>query len=198
MRNVRDLAAVHQWLLGDLAITRAAGASRWSGSASAGWVAAEMATQAPRAFRKLVLVGAMGLKPDRGVIADQALVSYIDYVRLGFSDQSAFDRSSAPSRTTSRLEHWDLNREMSLPHRVEALHVQPVLAASPRRHRHAHRWWSGGATIASCPSNAASATPKRCPGRASRSIEGAGHFVEMEKPTELAQLVTDFVSQGDA
>jgi len=30
-----------------------------------GWIAAEMATQAPRAFRKLVLVGAMGLKPDR-------------------------------------------------------------------------------------------------------------------------------------
>jgi pimeloyl-ACP methyl ester carboxylesterase len=29
-------------------------------------------------------------------------------------------------------------------------------------------------------------------------IEGAGHFVEMEKPTELAQLVTGFVSQGDA
>ena len=29
-------------------------------------------------------------------------------------------------------------------------------------------------------------------------VEGAGHFVEMEKPTELGELVTAFVSQGDA
>jgi hypothetical protein len=35
---------------------------------------------APRDFRKLVLVGAMGLKPERGEIADQALLSYIAYV----------------------------------------------------------------------------------------------------------------------
>ena len=29
-------------------------------------------------------------------------------------------------------------------------------------------------------------------------VEGAGHFVEMEKPDELARLVIAFVSQGDA
>jgi 2-hydroxy-6-oxo-octa-2,4-dienoate hydrolase len=29
-------------------------------------------------------------------------------------------------------------------------------------------------------------------------VAGAGHFVEMEKASELAQLVTDFVTQGDA
>ena len=33
----------------------------------------------------------MGIKPERGEIADQALVSYIDYVRLGFADQEKFD-----------------------------------------------------------------------------------------------------------
>jgi len=29
-------------------------------------------------------------------------------------------------------------------------------------------------------------------------VDGAGHFVEMEKPHELARLVTNFVSQGEA
>ena len=29
-------------------------------------------------------------------------------------------------------------------------------------------------------------------------VDGAGHFVEMEKPNELARLVTNFVTQGDA
>ena len=57
-----------------------------------GWIAAEMATMAPAAFRRLVLVGAMGILPAAGEILDQALVSYIDYARAGFADQAAFDR----------------------------------------------------------------------------------------------------------
>src|SRR5207249_3325241 len=56
MRSARDLAAVHQWLLGDLAITRAPGTVSVVGLGFGGWIAAEMATQAPRAFRRLVLV----------------------------------------------------------------------------------------------------------------------------------------------
>ncbi len=37
-----------------------------------GWIAAEMATMAPRDLRRLVLVGAMGIKPPEGEILDQA------------------------------------------------------------------------------------------------------------------------------
>ena len=88
MRNVRDVAVVYQWLLAERELTREAGRVSVVGLGFGGWIAAEMATMAPRAFRRLVLVGAMGLKPERGEIADQALVSYIDYVRLGFADQA--------------------------------------------------------------------------------------------------------------
>ena len=62
------------------------------GCSLGGWIAAEMATMSPQAFRRLVLVGAMGVKPKHGEILDQALVSYIAYVRAGFEDQSVFDR----------------------------------------------------------------------------------------------------------
>src|SRR5262249_51374999 len=79
LRNVRDVAVIHQWLLARLGLAEVA----IVGLGFGGWIAAEMATMAPRAFRKLVLVGAMGIKPERDDIADQALVSYIDYVRLG-------------------------------------------------------------------------------------------------------------------
>src|SRR5207244_8371517 len=78
-----------------------------------GWIAAEMATMAPRGFKKIVLVGAMGLKPERGEIADQALVSYIAYVRLGFADQSVYDRIYDADTPGPLLEQWDLNREMT-------------------------------------------------------------------------------------
>ena len=67
-----------------------------------GWIAAEMAALAPRDFHRLVLVGAMGVKPPEGDIFDQAIVSYIDYARAGFHDPGRVrDASMARSRPTS-------------------------------------------------------------------------------------------------
>jgi len=195
MRSVRDLAAVHQWLLGELAETRASGTVSIVGLGFGGWVAAEMASQAPRAFKKLVLVGAMGLKPERGAIADQALVSYIDYVRLGFSDQSAFDRLFGAEPDTSRLEHWDLNREMtfriawkpflydpSLPHLLGGVHT-PTLVV----------WGSHDRIV---PAECGDAYARALPHARLARIDGAGHFVEMEKPRELAHAITQFVNES--
>ena len=76
-----------------------------------GWIAAEMATMAPRDFHRLVLVGAMGVKPPEGDIFDQAIVSYIDYARAGFHDQEAFARIYGDV-STDQLVDWDLCREM--------------------------------------------------------------------------------------
>src|SRR5262245_46504389 len=197
MRNVRDAAAMYQWLLGQLAETRASGAVSLVGLGFGGWVAAEMATLAPRAFRKLVLMGAMGLKPDRGVIADQALLSYIDYVRLGFADPRAFDRVFGADPTTGQLEKWDLNREMTfriawkpymynptLPHLLGGV-ATPALVVWGRDDR---------------------VVPLECGERYVKAlgrarlevVEGAGHFVDLERPDELAKLVVDFVSQGES
>src|SRR5919106_1209286 len=46
-------------------------------------------------------------------IVYQALISYIDYVRLGFADQAVFDRIFGAEPSTEMLEQWDLNREMT-------------------------------------------------------------------------------------
>jgi len=193
LRHPRDLAALYQWLLAELGVE---GASL-VGLGFGGWIAAEMASQAPRAFKKLVLVGAMGLKPEHGVIADQALVSYIDYVRLGFSDQATFDRLFGAEPETSRLEHWDLNREMSfriawkpymynptLPHLLGGI-ATPALVVWGRDDR---------IVPLECGERYAKALPRA----RLEIVERAGHFVEMETPDELARLVIAFVSQGDA
>src|SRR5262249_53703601 len=109
MRSVRDVAVVYQWLLAERGLRDVS----IVGLGFGGWIAAEMATMSPRAFRRLVLVGAMGIKPERGEIADQALVSYLDYVRRGFADQRAFDQAFGADPPTPMLEQWDLNREMT-------------------------------------------------------------------------------------
>ena len=193
MRNVRDLAAMHQWLLGELAITRAPQTVSIVGLGFGGWIGAEMASQAPRAFKKLVLVGAMGLKPEHGVIADQALVSYIDYVRLGFSDQATFDRLFGAEPETSRLEHWDLNREMSfriawkpymysqtLPHLLRNVKIPTLLV-----------WGDKDGIV---PLSAADRYLAALPNAKLEVIRDCGHCVDLEQPVRLAKLVRAFIA----
>jgi pimeloyl-ACP methyl ester carboxylesterase len=193
MRSVRDLAVTYQWLLGAHAATRDAGTVSLVGLGFGGWIAAEMATMAPRAFRRLVLVGAMGIKPERGEIADQALVSYIDYVRLGLARAQAFDEIFGAAPPTSVLEQWDLNREMTfriawkpymynpaLPHLLGGV-ATPALIVWGREDR-------------IVPLECGERFAKALPQARLETVEDAGHLVEMEKPDELARLVTRFVN----
>src|SRR5207244_6024769 len=194
LRNVRDLAVVHQWLLASRDVTRDLGRVTLVGLGFGGWIAAEMATMAPRAFRRLVLVGAMGLKPERGEIADQALVSSIDYVRRGFADQRAFDRIFGAEPPTPMLEQWDLNREMTfriawkpymhnptLPHLLGGV-KSPSLVVWGRRDR-------------IVPLECGEAYARALPQSRLAVIEGAGHFIDMEQPEALAKLVIEFAAQ---
>jgi pimeloyl-ACP methyl ester carboxylesterase len=193
MRNVRDMAVVYQALLARHAATRDRRDVSVVGLGFGGWLAAEMATMAPRNVRRLVLVGAMGIKPERGEIADQALVSYIDYVRLGFADQGAFDRIFGAEPPTATLEQWDLNREMtfriawkpymynpSLPHLLGGV-ATPTLVVWGRDDR-------------LVPRECGERFVKALPQARLAIVEGAGHFVEMEQPEQLAKLVRAFVT----
>ena len=192
MRSVRDVAVVYQWLLAERDLARDL---TLVGLGFGGWIAAEMATMAPRAFRRLVLVGAMGLKPERGEIADQALLSYIDYVRRGFADQRAFDRLFGAEPPTSRLEQWDLNREMTfriawkpymynptLPHLLGGVAIPALIV------------WGRDDRIV--PLECGERYQKALPHARLEIVDGAGHFVDMEKPDELASLVTRFVAEA--
>ena len=195
IRSVRDVAVMHQWLLADSEATREAGTVSLVGLGFGGWIAAEMATMAPRAFRRLVLVGAMGIKPERGEIADQALVSYIDYVRRGFADQAAFDRLFGADPPTKLLEQWDLNREMTFRIAWKPYMYNPTLphllggVATP-----AMVVWGRDDRIV--PLECGERYAKSLPQARLEIVDGAGHFVEMEKPDVLAALITQFVTSA--
>jgi pimeloyl-ACP methyl ester carboxylesterase len=191
LRSVRDVAAVYQWLLADRDLAEVS----LLGLGFGGWIAAEMASMAPRAFARLVLVGAMGIRPERGEILDQALVSYLDYVRAGFADPEAFARAFGADPPTALLEQWDVNREMTfriawkpymynptLPHLLGGVRA-PALVVWGRDDR---------------------IVPLECGERYARAlgrarlaiVEGAGHFVEIEQPDALARLVIGFATDG--
>ena len=190
LRHPRDIAAMYAWLLADLEVS---GVSL-IGLGFGGWIAAEMASQAPRDYRKLILVGAMGIKPPEGDIADQAIVSYIDYPRSGFHDQAAFSAVYGDV-TTDQLEAWDIAREMSfrtawkpymynqtLPHLLGGVRSPTLIV------------WGDDDRIV--PVSAAHAYAKALKGATLTTIPACGHFVEMEKPEALAELAVDFLSSN--
>ena len=190
LRSVRDIAVIYQWLLSDLAIER----PTLIGLGFGGWIAAEMATMAPRDFHRLVLVGAMGLKPPDGDIFDQAIVSYLDYARAGFHDQEAFTRIYGDV-STDQLVEWDLCREMSfriawkpymynqsLPQLLGGVRA-PALVV-----------WGDGDKIV--PRSAGEHYAALLPRARFEVVRSAGHCVEMEQPDALARLVRSFVEEN--
>ena len=175
MRSVRDVAVTYQR---PARRARARPTSRWSGLGFGGWIAAEMATMAPRGFRRLVLVGAMGIKPAAGRHPRPgASSSYIDYARAGFDDQAAFDRlSTATTRPTDQLEQWDICREMTF-----RIAWKPYMYSQTLPHllggvRDAGARGVGATTTGSCRSRARTSYARALPNAGSRCVEHAGHF----------------------
>jgi pimeloyl-ACP methyl ester carboxylesterase len=190
MRKVRDVAVIYQSLLATINLANVS----LVGLGFGGWIAAEMATMSPQAFRRLVLVGAMGVKPVKGEILDQALVSYIDYVRAGFEDQGVFDRLFGADPPTEQLEQWDLNREMTfriawkpymynptLPHLLGGVRAPALIV------------WGRGDKIV--PPECGEAYARALPRSRLAVVPGSGHFVDMEQPEALARLIVEFAAQ---
>jgi pimeloyl-ACP methyl ester carboxylesterase len=159
-----------------------------------GWIASEMAALAPRDFHRLVLVGAMGVKPPEGDIFDQAIVSYIDYAKAGFHDPAAFEKVFGEV-STDQLVAWDLCREMcfriawkpymysqTLPHLLGGVRA-PALVV-----------WGDDDKIV--PKSAGELYARSLRQASFETVSGAGHCIDMEQPEALARLVIPFIDQN--
>ena len=190
MRSTRDIAVVHRALLSELKLSNAA----LVGLGFGGWIAAEMASMAPSDLSKLVLVGAMGIKPPQGDILDLAITGYMDYARAGFHDQKAFDRVYGAEPSGDQLEMWDVCREMSfriawkpymysqtLPHLLRSVRA-PALVV----------WGDDDKVV---PQSAAKRYVEALPNAKLEIVKSSGHCVDMEQPEALAKLVTEFIGR---
>jgi pimeloyl-ACP methyl ester carboxylesterase len=159
-----------------------------------GWVAAELATLAPQRLATLTLVGAAGLKPRHGEIADQVLISYDDYVRQGFSDDAAFQAVFGPQPDKAVLELWDFSREMTvrltwkpwmfsrqLPFLLGEVPT-PALVV----------WGSEDRVV---PVDCGHQYVERLPNARFEEV-AAGHVVDLEAPERLAALIAEHVHAG--
>jgi pimeloyl-ACP methyl ester carboxylesterase len=188
MRSVRDQAVICQGLAAALDLNKPA----LLGLGFGGWVAAEMASMAPRDVSRLALVGPMGIKPAEGYILDQAIISYIDYPLSFFHDRKAFEAIYG-NVSVDQLEAWDIAREMcfriawkpymysqTLPHLLGAVKA-PALVV----------WGEHDKVV---PVATAGQWQKAMPHAKLEIVKGSGHAVAMEKPDELARLVGAFLN----
>ena len=188
MRSVRDVAVAH------LSLMRAVGieSAYLVGLGLGGWVAAEMATMSRPQIERMVLVGAMGLQPTEGEIADQFLLSGEEYARLGFHHEARFEAIFGSEPALEQNEAWEINREMTariawkpymfsqgLPHLLRAVDV-PTLVV-----------W--GAHDRIVPLSCGRRYVDVLPNARLELIDECGHAVDLEKPKELAALISEFI-----
>jgi len=145
-------------------------------------------------FPHLVLVNPMGFQPQQGEILDQFLINTIDYVRSGFENQDKYVELYTAEPPLDQLEQWEINREMTsriaykpymydqtLPQLIGAVNA-PTLIVWGRQNRIA-------------PGICGEQYREAIPRARLETISGAGHFLEVEKPAELARLVREFATQ---
>ena len=187
MRSVRDVAVMYRTLLLQLGVQKAS----LVGLGFGGWIAAELLTFASNDVGRVVLVGSMGVKPAEGYILDQAIVSYIDYARAAFHEEKAFTACYGDV-STDQLEAWDIAREMcfriawkpymysqTLPHLLRSMTAPTLLV------------WGEHDQIV--PRSSAEGFKKALPNAKLEIVKGSGHAVALEKPAELAGLVSGFI-----
>jgi pimeloyl-ACP methyl ester carboxylesterase len=189
----RDYAAWISWFARDLKLPTPIDVIGFS---MGGWIAAELAACAPQFFRRLVLVGPMGLKPSKDYIFDYFLESGLTGLRRAFKAPQAaaeFARFWGGDLTPDEADAIEQHREMTCRVAWKPYMHSLTLEALLR----------GVATPTLIVQGADDAiTPLECGERYAKAIPGArlavlpdcGHAAEMEKPEAFARTVRDFLT----
>jgi pimeloyl-ACP methyl ester carboxylesterase len=161
-----------------------------------GWIAAHMAVMCPQQLRHLVLVDAAGIRPQHSDVFDIFITPWrqvIDrcfydaanspeYQRLFGGEFQEFGGPREAGRTMSiRMCFRPYMYDRSLPGMLGKV-CTPTLIV-----------W--GAQDQIIPIECGQLYQRAIPGATLRLIEHCGHWPQFERPQELAQLVTEFISR---
>ncbi|MCI0438406.1 MAG: alpha/beta hydrolase [Chloroflexi bacterium] len=191
--NMRDMAGWYLSALDDLGLEQIS----VMGFSLGGWLAAEMASMCPRQFKKLVLVGAAGVRPPVGDIFDMFLVVAKDYISASILNPAAtpeFKAICPDEPTPEQAEAWEVAREQAcrlswkpymhypgLPHLLRRVRNLPTLIV-----------WGRQDTI--IPVSVAEVYHQAIEGSRLALLDDCGHQPEIEKPSEFVRVVQGFLS----
>jgi pimeloyl-ACP methyl ester carboxylesterase len=155
-----------------------------------GWLAAEMAVMRQRTLRRLVLVGATGIKPAEGEIVDQMLIDLPEYVEAGFANHDAYVQQFGEEISREQNLVWDYAREMTAR-----------IAWKPYMFSHQLVHLLGGVQTPALvvwgrenkvvPLVCGEAYARALPNATLTVVDDAGLWVDLEQPEELTRLIRE-------
>jgi len=189
MRSVRDMATTYQWMLREMGIDK----PYIVGLGFGGWIAAEMATTASDHIRGMSLVNPMGLQPKEGEIMDQFLLNSEEYITSGFADLTSYHSTFGDLPDVDQLVTWEINREMTTriawkPYMFDRSLEQLLRAVETPTQLIA------GKQDRIVPPVCCDQFAGLIPNSTVAHIDQCGHFPDIEKPDELANLIIDFAT----
>jgi pimeloyl-ACP methyl ester carboxylesterase len=192
LMSVRDLSAWTNWFIREYGISSPLNVIGFS---LGGWVATEIATVNSTLFKKMVLVGAGGIKPAEGEIWDYFMNSsreafeqsflgrdseeYLQYYGRDWSPEEG-DQIETNREGAIRLLWRPYMHSITLPGLLPAIATPTLLV-----------WGRQDAVV---PISSCELYQKGIAGSQAKIIEDCGHMPEMEKPEEFAKAVVDFLA----
>ena len=160
-----------------------------------GWLTAEMAVANSAQFSKMILVGATGLRPPEGAIADLFTVTARTYLNNSVADKAnmEFARMFGGEQTPQQFEEWEDARAetariawkpymftQSMEHLLENVVDLPTLLLWGKQDRNV-------------PLSVAELYKKKISGAKLVTFDNCGHMPEVEKPGDFIREVEAFL-----
>jgi pimeloyl-ACP methyl ester carboxylesterase len=192
LMSVHDLAVWYLQALRSLDL----GQTSVLGVSLGGWLTAEMATMCPQAFKRLVLVSPMGVKPPTGDIFDLFVVTAREYFATWFEQ---------PDRVEAYAEQFGDAIPPERAARIEDAREAAVrMAWKPYMHNPSLPHLLGGVlnpTLVICgrqdkvvPLSAGETYRQLIPNARLEVIEEAGHRPDLEQPDVFTRVLQTFLT----
>ena len=192
--NMRDMAGWYLQALDELAL----GQVNVVGFSLGGWLASELATMCPHQFKKLVLVGPMGIKPPVGDIYDMFLEVAYDFITDGFFSPSQieeFQQVCPDDPSPEQSEAWEVAREEACRLGWRPYMYYPALPDLLGRLKELPTLIVWGQQDAIVPISSGQVYHEAIEGSRLAVLEDCGHRPEIEKSAEFVGMVHRFLSE---
>ena len=189
--NVRDLAGWYLMALDELGL----GSVNAVGFSIGGWLAAEMATMNPGQFKKLALVGAMGVLPPEGFIFDMFLSVPAICITACFHDPEGtteFREICPEMAAPEQAQAWEIAREEACRLGWRPYMYYPGLPNLLARLKDLPTMVVWGKEDEFVPLSAGQVYHNSIPGSRLEVLDNCGHMPQVEKTEEFLGLVRQF------
>jgi pimeloyl-ACP methyl ester carboxylesterase len=191
--NMRDLATWYLNALDEVGLRQVPAI----GFSLGAWLAAEMATMCPATFTRLLLVGAMGIRPPSGQIYDMFLEVakvFLTTSVLNPTDTPEFQTICPETPTPEQAEAWELAREEACRLGWRPYMHNPSLPYLLRRLRKVPTLVLWGRQDAIVPLSAAEVYHASIPGSQLVVLDNCGHRPEIEQSDQFVRQVQAFLA----